>query len=279
MIIEEEPVSLASAEELRGWLEDADEVYLAAGQRAGYPGPPPVPRPEADSPGAVVGRTACSWCGRSSPEGGLTESYPRPPHAAHAEVTGHEHGVPVLSHAPPEPAQVDNSTDMHCRDEHGCQRAREESEAAWRRRQYADWVRREAAWQASRAWGAYHQDQLARLQDAEFTAALAAVREASTPRPEFAEAVSLALSAALEGPGLGWPQQREDGPPVAPAPPWDPWGHVLGRNRAHTYGGRLEALYGPAPVTQPPAPGRSTRRGRGRRPVRKLRRSASINRS
>ncbi len=227
--------ALASAEELRGALEDADELYLTAGQRIGYPGPPPVPAPEADSPGAVVGRTACSWCGRSEPEGGLTDSYPRPPHAARAEVTGHEHGVPVLSHVPPEPVSLDNGTDMHCRDEHGCQLAREESEAAWRRRQYADWVHREAAWQQSRAWGAYHQDQLARLQDAEFTAALSMVREMTEPGREFTEALSLALSAP-GGTGAPFPESAENGPPQVV---FDHWGHTLRNpaNRRHLHGG------------------------------------------
>ena len=59
-------------------------------------------------------------------------------------------------------------------------------------------------------------------------------------------------------PGMA-PEAPQAPPPVIK---FDPWGHVLGRNRGHTFGGQLEARYGPAPppVAQPAAPGRDARR-------------------
>ena len=71
----------ASAEELREVTAAASGalVALAAGD-SGLAHARVVlglePVPEADSPGAQVGRTACSWCGRANPEGGLTQDSP-----------------------------------------------------------------------------------------------------------------------------------------------------------------------------------------------------------
>jgi hypothetical protein len=205
-----ELASLAlSVEELRGGLAGITAVALAAGDdRDAHRAAAVVafglnPRTEPSTPGAVVGRTACSWCGRTDPEGGLTQDYPRPPAPEPATdiSTGRQLTAPVR------PAHVDNRDDMHCRDEAACQSAREAALPGWVDHQFPAWRakwaryrraeeaqkavaayqrerqeagRRELEWQRSHAWGAYHADQLAAWEQQvtpEFTAALSMVRD------------------------------------------------------------------------------------------------------
>lgn len=138
--------AIASVEELRGGLAGLPGRTLAVALAAAEPDTGAdreaaraafgLEQVEPDKPGAVVGTTACSWCGRHDPGRGLTQDYPRP--APPPPAVDIDTGKP-LPVAAPEPAQVDNSTDMHCAAEADCQTAKAQAEPLWFDNQHRGW--------------------------------------------------------------------------------------------------------------------------------------------
>ena len=251
---------------------------------------------EPDQPGAEVGTDACSWCGRTGTP--LTDQYPRPapplpvididtgqqmpavapgqypagPKPAPPPPVDPSTGLfyPAGTVAAPESAEVPNPGDQHCANETDCQAARDQAEPLWFDRQMhgwkIDWDRyREAlAVQESYRGGIYapghrgywelsrepDEDELSQLE----LAALEQVRD----MVEGKTARYLELTAP---PGMSDPATPQAPPPVIK---FDPWGHVLGRNRVHTLGHKI-THHGPCtaacltaeavPVPPPAAPG------------------------
>jgi hypothetical protein len=242
--------AITSVEELRGGLAALAPVTLALAL-SGADRDPGTDREaaaaafglqaevEPDTPGAEVGKDACSWCGRADPEGGLTESYPRPAPPPPAVDIDTGQLMPVTA---PEPAEVPNPGDAHCQDEQACQASREAAEPLWFDSQHHGWriswdkYREVLAYQAaqaarSRYGGGIYQLSREPVEDelsAQDYAALAEVRLAVennlTARIEAAE---LKLAAELPAPAE-----------PAPVRLFDPWAHTMRHpaNRVHTLG-------------------------------------------
>jgi hypothetical protein len=242
--------AIASVEQLRGGLAGLPGVTLAvsltrpgedidANREAAAAAFGLQAEIEPDTPGAEVGTTACSWCGRTDPEGGLTESYPRP--APPPPAIDIDTGRPMPAVAP-EPAQVDNSGDAHCANETDCQASREAAEPLWFDSQHHGWriswdkYREVLAYQAAQAarsrWGGgiYQlsrepvEDELSQLE----LAALAEVRLA----------VENNLTARIEAGQLRLAAEQPAAPVPAPVRLFDPWAHTMRHpaNRVHTLG-------------------------------------------
>ena len=226
--------TVTSTEQYRGELAGLDVLMLAADRdvpdhQAAKVALGLEPETEPDGPGP-----SCGYCGRTAPADGLED-------------------------------QSLNGPPVHeCTDSADCQSARQAAEPVWIDRQFRSWpidlhkLQEIQAYQAQQAaksrWGGGIYQLSADVDDPEFILALGHVRDLVDQKAagylESWERVgekALALAAGTHDPA---PQAEPAQAPPEPVKFPTGWEHVLGQNRAHTFGGQLEARFGPAP---PPA--------------------------
>lgn len=261
-------IPLISAEQLARVFSDPDRIELSSDQSASdytdarIIGTVREPAVEPDEEGKVPGKTACTWCGRSDPPGGLT------PYDYH--VTRTEHVDPETLHVTvhADVRQHRDPAGLHCVRDGDCQRARSEREPEWASNQYPGWhdiyarvSQKMAQTRAKINWAKtlearQYAEQLA--QQRRFPAPVpeyewAQLADQFRPPPDFHDKLILALAArrrepeavelAAEGEGIYGPSYDQGGPA--------PWAMLPGcggpdgcthdtlrcpRNRGHLFG-------------------------------------------
>jgi hypothetical protein len=217
------------------------------------------PDPEPDQPGKVPGKTACHWCGRSAPAGGLTTTGYRPVSSDEhvdpktlATTTEHHDGPAV-----PDPAGA------HCVHEGACMATHLAQEPEWADHQVPQWrqdyqkyldaerKRLEAA--SHLAWAAYHPKEFGaqraqiETQERQLQALAAEFAPPDSFYSDFAvalakrnsDAVELAASVSDEDLGIGAPDTEGPAPFQMEPGHSDNCDHITLRcpwNRTHLHG-------------------------------------------